>query len=168
MKQELETERLKLRQWRNQDFDAFATYMATPHLAEFVGGVCSRDLAWRRFASIVGHWTLRGYGFFALEELERGAFVGCCGLWFPEGWPELEVGYWLMPEAQGKGYATEAARRVIAHAFDDLGTQTLVSYIDPRNGPSIKVAERLGARREAEIELSDAGKHLVFRHSCPG
>lgn len=163
----LRSNRLEFRQWRNDDFDTYASYMASPELAQHVGGACSRDTAWRRFAAMVGHWSLRGFGFYALEEQSSGIFVGCCGLWFPEGWPELEVGYWLMPEAQGKGYATEAASRVIEHAYLERGVASLVSYIDARNLASIKVAQRLGATQEPMIELSDCGPHLVYRHPRP-
>ena len=162
---QLGTDRLILRPWRNDDFEPFAAYQSDEELARFVGGACSRDVAWRRMAAIVGHWQLRGFGYWVLEERSTGAFAGAAGLWFPEGWPELEVGYWLFSGMQGKGYATEAATRARDFAFEDLGATSLVSYIHPDNGASIRVAERMGARREAAIELSTHGPHLVYRHS---
>ena len=94
---ELETDRLRLRQWREDDIEPFAATFADEHSARFLGGSCSRDQAWRRMAALVGHWTLRGYGYWAVEEKRTGVFVGGVGLWFPDGWPELELGYWLMP-----------------------------------------------------------------------
>ncbi len=163
----LESERLNLRTWSNDDFDRFAAFYADERYAEFVGGACDRGDAWRRFAGIVGHWQLRGYGFWALEEKSSGDVVGGCGLWFPEGWPELEVGYWLHPEAHGKGYATEAAARAKRYAFEELGAATLVSYIDEQNAPSIAVAERLGATYDGTIELAKFGPHRVYRHPRP-
>ncbi len=94
--------------------------------------------------------------------------LGMAGPWFPEGWPEREIGWTLWAaEAEGKGYAREAAVAARDHAFRDLGWDTAVSYIDPENTRSIALAERLGARRD------DAARHpgdepcLVYRHPKP-
>ena len=96
----------------------------------------------------------------APSAVQSGKFIGAIGLWYPEGWPELELGYWLVPEAYGKGYATEAGRASKEYAFDVMGAQTLVSYIEPTNKPSISVAERLGGAFDQTIELLDLG-HLL-------
>lgn len=164
---EIETERLRLRQWRSSDFEPYANYYANLDTAQFVGGQMTRDRAWRHFAAVVGHWLLKGFGQWAVEERQSRSFIGCIGLWEPEGWPELEVGYWLAPEAHGKGYATEAALRARRVAFEELGASTLVSYIDPRNEPSKRVAERMGAWHDSTIELLDLGPHCVYRHPSP-
>ncbi len=158
------TKRLLFRQWRDSDFEPFAAYYANPELARFVGGQTTRESAWRRMAALIGHWVLRGYGYWAVEEHATGRFVGGVGLWKSEGWPELELGYWLVPEMQGRGYATEAARRARDYAFAEVGADTLVSYIAPENEPSKRVAERLGARYESIIELLDYGPHCVYRY----
>jgi len=79
----------------------------------------------------------------------------------------LEVGYWLLKEAHGKGYAIEAVTRARDYAYQELGATTLVSYIDPRNEPSKRVAERMGAINERTIELIDCGPHCVYRHLGP-
>ena len=164
---ECETKRLKLRGWQQADFEAYAGYYGDVRTAKFVGGLMPRAKAWRHFAAVVGHWTLKGFGFWAVDEKATGDFVGCVGLWEPEGWPEIELGYWLMPAAHGKGYATEAALCARRFAFEEVSAKTLVSYIDPGNAPSIKVAERLGAQLEATIELLDLGAHHVYRHPAP-
>lgn len=161
---ELHTPRLLLRQPRGSDFETYAAYYADEETARYVGGQMTRDKAWRHFAALVGHWTLKGFGIWAVEEKSSREFAGCIGLWEPEGWPELEVGYWLVPEMQGKGYATEAALAARRYAWQSLGAETLVSYIDPDNIPSQKVAERMGAKMEEIIELLDLGPHCVFRH----
>ena len=164
---QLETKRLRLRHWREDDFNSYAAYYANEETARFVGGCHDRDKAWRRMASELGHWILRGYGYWAVEEKETAAFVGCVGLWLPEGWPELELGYWLMPEMQGKGYAAEACLRSLDYAYEVVGVDTLVSYIDPENEPSKRLAERLGGRYENIIELLDFGPHCVYRYRRP-
>ena len=165
---EIRTERLVLRGWRQSDFTNYAAYYEEAETARFVGGRMDRAKAWRHMATLIGHWALRGYGVWAVDERATGAFVGGIGLWEPEGWPELEVGYWLVRSAQGKGYAVEAATRARQFAYEDLGATTLVSYIDPANAPSQRTAERMGARCEAIIPLLDLGPHCVYRHPPPG
>ena len=161
---ELQTDRLILRAPIPEDFDAYAEYYAHEETARYVGGRMSREKAWRHFAALLGHWSLKGFGIWAVEEKPSGKFAGCIGLWEPEGWPELEVGYWLHPNAQGKGYATEAATAARAFAYQVLHATTLVSYIHPENTPSMHVAQRMGAVNEGAIELLDLGPHCVFRH----
>jgi len=162
----LETERLRLRAFREDDLDGFAAFWADEESARFVGGVCGRDDAWRRMAMFMGHWALRGFGFWALEEKASGAFAGYCGLFEPEGWPARELGWSLVRASRGRGYATEAAGRAREPAYRDLGWTTLVSFINPDNHPSIRIAEQLGARREGPIELR--GKMTVlWRHPGP-
>lgn len=158
----LETERLRLRPWRSDDLDVFAGFMASEE-ARFIGGPLSREDTWRRVAMLIGHWTLRGFGNWVLEEKASGAFVGYGGLWYPEGWRDRELMWGLLPAFRGRGYATEAAGRARAYAYAELGWTTIVSYIAPTNLPSRAVAERLGATREGSIELRGAVAD-VWRH----
>lgn len=162
----LMTKRLILRPLGERDLDALAAFFGDEATARFVGGVCARDEAWRRMASMLGHWTLRGYGPWALEERRTEVFVGYSGLWNPEGWPEPELLWSLAAPAQGKGYATEAAEAARRYAYETLGWRTLVSLIVPENAPSRRVAGRLGARVEGQIELR--GYRMdVHRHPDP-
>lgn len=164
---ELETARLLLRLPRQSDFDAYAAYYADAETARFVGGQMSREKAWRHFAALVGHWTLKGFGIWAVEERASSEFAGCIGLWLPEGWPELEVGYWLTLQMQGKGFAIEAATAARNYAYQKLGAKTLVSYIHPDNAPSKHVAMRMGARFDGMEKFAELEPHCVFRHSGP-
>jgi RimJ/RimL family protein N-acetyltransferase len=117
-------------------------------------------------AAVVGHWSLRGYGTWAVEDRATGAYVGWCGLWFPEGWPEPELGYALVRAAQGRGLATEAALAARAFAYETLGWSTLISFIDLRNQSSQRVAERLGARCES-TRLLRGMEGGIYRHPAP-
>ena len=76
----LETERLRFRAWNAADFEPFAAIYADEAHARYIGGACERDEAWRRLAGVIGHWTLRGYGLWALEAKRDGSFVGWAGL----------------------------------------------------------------------------------------
>jgi RimJ/RimL family protein N-acetyltransferase len=151
----LETERLRLRMFREDDLDAYAAICADPevmrHLGE--GKALGRAEAWRQIAMILGHWSLRGFGLWAVEERGTGALVGRIGFFQPEGWPGFELGWMLRRASWGKGYASEGAGRALAHAFTEMGRDHLISLIRPANQPSIRVAERLGETLEGRTEL---------------
>ncbi|MGO4735365.1 GNAT family N-acetyltransferase [Bosea sp. 2KB_26] len=159
----LETKRLVMRGWAKGDFDRVAAFLGDEQLTRFVGGASGRDDAWRRFSSMAGHWSLLGFGLWALEAKEDGRLVGWCGLLSPEGWPEPEIGWSLFAGEHGRGYATEAALRARDYAYRDLGWTTLMSFIHPDNRPSIRVAERLGARFEKPFVIRgwEVG---IYRH----
>jgi RimJ/RimL family protein N-acetyltransferase len=142
---ELTTERLKLRQLCEADLDAYAAIVADPEVMRYIGDgkPLERHDAWRNIAAISGHWALRGYGLWALEEKATGKLLGRAGLLFPEGWPMIEVGWALGREHWGKGYAIEAARAALQAAFDG-GAPEVCSLILAENARSIRVAERLG------------------------
>jgi len=163
----LETERLILRPFAIDDFDAFAAMYADPRVAEFVtedGKPLSRFSAWRAFATIAGHWTLRGFGLFAVVERATGTFVGRIGPWQPEGWPGFEIGWTLRSEYWGRGYATEAVKRCIENAFTELDRSHISSFIAPENMRSIHVAERVGERLEGETVLPHMPDRKVLQY----
>ncbi|MBX2875211.1 MAG: GNAT family N-acetyltransferase [Saprospiraceae bacterium] len=160
----LETERLRFRLWKNSDFPALAEFYAKEENARFVGGVKKGEVAWRLMATYLGHYLLKGYSYLAIEEKASGKLMGTVGLWNSEPWPEPEMGYWLVPEGQGKGYGVEAGRVVKDFAKNDLQLPSLVSYIDPTNEPSKKLARRLGATYDGTVQLLEFGLHEVHRY----
>ena len=162
----IETERLILRAPRIADETGWAGFIGDDR-AHFVGGPLDRGRQWRSFATLVGHWVMRGCGGFVLQIQEDPAPLGQVGPGFPGDWPEPEIAWTLWsPEAEGKGYATEAAGAVLRHVFEDLGWPTAVSYIDLGNARSIAVAERLGATLDPEAARPEPDL-LVYRHARP-
>ena len=153
VKEAMETERLVLRMFRESDTDAYAEMVADPEVMRFLGKPMSRPEAWRNMAMVLGHWHLRGFGFWAVEEKESGELVGRVGCWQPEGWPGLEVGWALRRRFWGRGYATEAARASLEYAFTKLDQTRVISLIAPENVNSIRVAERLGEKPVGEWEV---------------
>lgn len=148
---EIETERLCLRQWRATDFEPFCRLFGDAERARFMGGHGDQAYCWGRMAGFAGNWALVGHGFYALEEKEGGAFLGLCGVVHRFDLDAPELGWGLVRQAQGKGFAFEAAEAVRRHFYDELGVPSLVSCIDPENTPSIRVAARLGATYEREL-----------------
>jgi RimJ/RimL family protein N-acetyltransferase len=151
----LETARLRLRMFREDDFEAYARICADPAVMRYLahGTPLTRADAWRQMAMILGHWTLRGYGMWAVEERATGTLLGRIGLFNPEGWPALELGWTLGRAHWGKGYATEGARRALHYAFAELGQRHIISLIRPGNEASIRVAERVGETLESRTQL---------------
>lgn len=162
----LTTKNLLLREYREDDFGDFAAFY-TSERSRFIGGPLSPELAWRALATHLGHWALRGYGFWAVETKASGQFCGHVGLWFPEGWMEPEVGWVLMRHAEGRGIAQEAAIAARRHAYETLGWTTAVSMIDPANHRSIRLAQRLGCRHEGLFHHVRLGPMEIWRHPSP-
>jgi RimJ/RimL family protein N-acetyltransferase len=161
----LTTERLTLRGWREDDLDTYGAITADPEVMRFMGGPLDRADTWRQIAVFVGHWELRRHGLWVVER--NGELIGGVGLLRPEGWPGLEVGWLLGREAWGHGYATEAARAAMEHAWRELGAQELISLIAPGNVPSRRVAERLGMRPGEDCELRGTPV-VIHRRARPG
>lgn len=130
----------------------------------WVGGVQPRPMAWRALALYAGHWELRGYGLWAVER--DGELVGRIGLWRPEGWPGLEVGWLVARHSWGYGYATEGASAAMAWAWEHLHAERLISLIDPENARSLRVAERIGMRESGETTLGET-EVIVYGIECP-
>ena len=141
----LVTEHLILRPPAAEDLDGWAAFHADPEAMRFLGGVVSRAASWRMLCTMAGAWHIRGFSMFSLIERSSGRWVGRVGPWQPEGWPGTEVGWGVLPEFAGRGYAREAAVASIDFAVEMLHWDEVIHCIDPANSASIKLAERLGA-----------------------
>jgi RimJ/RimL family protein N-acetyltransferase len=153
----IETERLKLRQWRNSDVVANTAMLSDPNTARFItadGKPVVTELAgWRNAAVMAGHWALHGAGMFVVEEKTSEKFIGRVGPWFPPGWPGFEVGWGIAREFRGRGYALEAARASIEWCFATFELDEIIHCIDSENVLSQAVARRLGAKKGRAIDL---------------
>ncbi|MEO0372579.1 MAG: GNAT family N-acetyltransferase [Pseudomonadota bacterium] len=164
---ELETERLILRAYDDaRDLDRFAAFMETD-ASRFFMGPMDRYGTWRLGCAIMGHWMRYGYGLFAIEEKSSGEFAGLTGVWEAETWPHPELAWMLTQDKEGKGYATEAARRARDYIFNDLNWTSLVSAIEGENAGSMKVADRLGAKPDFEHTRPNGIKVIYYRHPAP-
>ena len=147
-----------LRGFTAADVEPYVRMMADPEVTRFLGDgrPLDRADAWRQLALLIGHWELRGFGLWAVEERASGRFIGRVGCHEPDGWPGFELGYVLAREAWGRGLAREGAAAALDFARRELGRDTIISLIRPANRASIAVAEHFGARRTGSVEFYGA------------
>lgn len=160
----IETDRLVLRGFEERDFGFIAEIFGDEDTARFIGGQMPAYQAWRTLAVVLGHWVLRGFGLFCVEEKSSGQTIGFCGPWRPEGWPDNEIGYGFLKAAQGKGYAIEAATASLKFAYEQLGWTTAISLIDEKNPASQNLAKKLGATNENQNAVINDKPCDIWRH----
>ena len=148
---ELETERLRLRPHRPDDFEAYAAIWTDPLVVRFIGGVpMTREASWTRFLRQIGLWYHLGYGFFAVEHKATGAFIGDCGFHdlhrdiTPSIEGTMEAGWALSSAVHGQGLASEAMRACLDWAAAHGTGDRLTCIINPANVASLGLAAKLG------------------------
>jgi ribosomal-protein-alanine N-acetyltransferase len=144
----LKTERLVLRRWRDSDREPFAAINADPEVMEHFPATLTPDESDAAIDRIEAFFEERGFGLWALEIAETGQFIGFTGLSVPgfeaQFTPAVEIGWRLTRSSWGHGYASEAARRALTFAFDDLDLAEVVSFTSHTNLRSQMVMKRIG------------------------
>lgn len=167
----LETERLILRGHALADFPAFAGARADPVVMQFMGkgDTLDEEEAWARFQSITGHWQLKGFGTWAIEERASGTLIGSIGFADkkrPSSHPASgapEMGWSLASSAHGKGFATEALRAVLVWGRAFFGPARVVCVISDDNAASIRLAEKHGFKQFATASRYGLGRRVFER-----
>lgn len=161
----LETKRLILRAPEPQDYPDFKATFAS-YRSRFMGGPLNAYETWMLYAAEIGHWEIRGFGMWMVHLRDTDETVGMAGGWFPAKWPEREIAWIIWPDRGGKGFALEATHAVRRYFYEVQGWDGAVSYIDPKNLDSIRLAERLGCVKDHEAPSID-GSDAVYRHPAP-
>ncbi|UMA65012.1 GNAT family N-acetyltransferase [Roseivivax marinus] len=161
----LETARLRLSAPEAQDYPDFKATFAS-YRARFMGGPLNAYETWMLYAAEIGHWQIRGFGMWMVHLKDSDETVGMAGGWQPAKWPEREVAWIIWPDRAGRGFALEATQRVRRYFYESCGWDTAVSYLDPKDLQSIRLAERLGAERDREAATVD-GNEVCYRHPAP-
>ena len=153
-----------LRPYRIEDFEAFASYFASPR-SIYTDGPVSRVAAWDLFTAGAGRWVVAGHGAWTIERKADGSALGLVSLNTAITLPDPELGWILWEGYEGQGYAYEAALNARNFAFDILGWGSkLISGIHQGNTASIGLAERLGAERDTALVVDDEPKTLFYRY----
>jgi RimJ/RimL family protein N-acetyltransferase len=161
----LETNRLILRMFRLEDWINIHEYYSDPECTKYTSRrPLNESESWQKMAALVGHWQLRGYGSYAMEDKKMKRVIGVVGLDYPNDWPEPEIQWGLARRFWGMGYAAEGARAVKRMTLDYLPELSLISVIHPDNLNSINLAKALGASFESEYYFRDDTWH-IYRHS---
>jgi RimJ/RimL family protein N-acetyltransferase len=147
MTPELITARLRLRPVAAEDEPDYIRLYASPAVMHWLGrGPRSAEESREALERMLRHWREHGYGYWTVRDHE-GRFLGRCGLRrMDEG--EVELGYTLLEEYWGQGFATEASRAVLEHGFGTVGLSRIISMTLPDNVRSRRVMEKLGMRYE--------------------
>jgi RimJ/RimL family protein N-acetyltransferase len=160
----LETERLILRFVRLDDWEDIHEYYSDIECTKYTTRrPLNENESWQKMAALAGHWQLRKYGSYALEEKNLKRVIGIAGLDYPNDWPEPEIQWGLVRKFWSMGYAKEAASAVKEMAGKYLPELSLISVIHPENQNSIYLAKSLGAYFEKEYYFRDDTWN-IYRH----
>jgi RimJ/RimL family protein N-acetyltransferase len=163
----VETERLRLRAPMSSDFAAYAAFRSSDR-TKVLGGPNSRAEAFHMLCGLVGHWHIRGYGRWMVADCNTDAPLGIVGIYFPEDWPEPEIGWSVFDHAEGKGIAHEAAVAARDYAYRVLGWTTIISLIVQDNTRSAALARRMGCEKDGQFDHPTYGAMDIWRHLPPG
>jgi RimJ/RimL family protein N-acetyltransferase len=155
----INTPRLILRPPRLEDLDAWSEMMSDEPTARFIGGVMPRAVCWRQLMTMIGAWHALGFAMFSVIEKSSGRWIGRLGPWLPEGWPGREVGWSIVRDRWGLGYAVEGSIAAADWAFDTLGWADMIHSIAPENRASQRVAEKLGSYNRGPGRLPAPFEH---------
>ena len=168
----LETQRLRLRELRLDDFEAVHAMWCEPLVYKYIAGRAStREESWNGIFRVVGHWKLLGYGFWAVEEKQSGKFIGDMGFAnchrdiIPSLDETPELGWVLNTASHNKGFATEALNAIVAWGDKNLEQKTTCCIIAPENAASIRVADKLSFREVAHTTYKDEPTIVYHRES---
>jgi RimJ/RimL family protein N-acetyltransferase len=161
----LESHRLLLRPFQENDWKDLHKYYSDEASMKYTNGrALTEGETWRTMAAMIGHWQLRRYGSYALEEKTAHHVIGVAGLDYPNDWPEPEIKWGLIRDFWGKGYASEAVRAVKQMWVEYLPDLSLISLIHPKNTNSINLAKAVGAYFESDYEFR-GDTWSIYRHT---
>lgn len=157
----LETERLRLLPPSTACYAAYEAFYTDADASHHYGGPLSAAQARTRLASDLGNWYLQGFGVWALQVKGEQAIIGVCGFWQGLGWPR-ELTWWLLPEARGKGFALEASRAAIAHAYREFRWSEVRTYMNDENTAARALVLRLDGQKVGRDSFPDGLQRDLF------
>jgi len=169
----IETQRLILRVWRLSDHEPFVALNADPDVMEFFPSIQTPEVTLAQIERLTAHIAINGFGFFAVERKDNGAFIGFTGLAYPRFeahfTPCVEIGWRLNKANWNRDFAAEAAKACLEFGFDELKMERIYSFTSVHNQRSENVMKKIGMTQDGffehpSIEVGNwLRKHVLYK-----
>ena len=163
----LKTERLILRPPCADDYAIYKKFYRDESASKTYGGPLSDFQSWKKLAADLGHWHLKGFGMWSIDERQTGNMIGGCGLVWPEAYPRSELTWWVIPAARRKGYASEASKAVIQFAYQILKWEKVETHMNDENHAARNLTLKLGGVKIERATFPDGLHRDVYAFPSP-
>lgn len=157
----IETERLRLIPPSMDCFEAYQNFYSDGEASKMYGGPIAEGPILARLKADLGSWYLLGFGVWAIQLKSDDKIIGTCGFWQGRGWP-IELTWWVLPEHRGKGYATEASKMAIHHAYHEFKWEKVETYMNDENIAARGLVEKLGGTMTRREIFPDGLKRNIY------
>ncbi len=157
----IKTPRLALMEPSKDAFNAYLVFYSDLVASQMYGGPLTKGQTWARLKADIGSWYMLGFGVWVLKEIDSDRVVGTCGFWKGCDWP-TELTWWILPQARGKGYAIEASKAAIDHAYNQFNWCSVETYMNDDNIAARNLAIKLGGIKHDRRKFPDGLERDVF------
>jgi len=162
----LETQRLRLVPPTIENLDFYEEFYTNEEASKAYGGPLEKEQTLARLKADLGSWYLFDFGVWVIQQKSDDSFVGTCGFWKGNDWPK-ELTWWVLPEARGKGIATEASKAAIAHAYNEFKWDTVQTYMNDDNIAARTLVEKLGGQKIDRQSFGDGLSRDIYKFPKP-
>ncbi|MCP4978459.1 MAG: GNAT family N-acetyltransferase [Maribacter sp.] len=157
----LKTERLKLIPPNADCFALYEQFYTDAEASKMYGGPISKEQVWARLKADLGSWHLVGFGIWIIQLKANNNFIGTCGFWKGNDWPR-ELTWWVLPEARGKGVATEASKAALLHAYNEFKWDTVETYMNDENIAARVLVKKLEGVKTKRLKFIDGLSRDIY------
>lgn len=157
----IETPRLRLIPPSIDCYDLYAQFYTNEEASKAYGGPINTEQVLARLKADLGSWHLLGFGVWIVQLKSDKSLIGTCGFWQGQSWPK-ELTWWILPEHRARGYATEASKAAIEHAYDEFKWPTVNTYMNDENTAARALVEKLGGSKIDRQEFSDGLSRDIY------
>jgi len=158
----LETELLRLVPPTLASLDVYELFYMDSEASKAYGGPIEKEQVLTRLKADLGSWYLFGFGVWIIQLKSDSSFVGTCGFWQGKNWP-TELTWWVLPEARGKGVATEASKAAISHAYTEFKWDAVKTYMNDENVAARALVEKLGGQKIDRAKFHDGLSRNIYQ-----
>ncbi len=162
----LETQRLRLVPPTIENLDFYEEFYTNEESSKAYGGPLDKEQTIARLKADLGSWYLFEFGVWIIQQKSDDSFVGTCGFWQGNDWP-IELTWWVLPKARGKGIATEASKAAIAHAYNEFNWDKVQTYMNDDNIAARTLVEKLGGQKIDRQSFGDGLSRDIYKIPKP-